>query len=367
MSTRCDAVVIGGGFYGAQVAIHLAQTARMERVVLIEREPQLMLRASFNNQARIHNGYHYPRSFTTAYRSRVNYSRFMKDWPSVVENTVTHYYAVAQDSKVSPQHFERFCAEIGAPLRPAPPHVQALFDMQRVARVYAVEEAAFDATLLAREASKRLERAGVDAHFSTQVSGVTRSSGRLCVTSPAQRFDARIAFNCCYSGLNQIGGAFEGTHTRLKHEITEMALIEVPEPLRSAAVTVVDGPYFSVMPAPAHKLHTLSHVRYTPHCSWTDEAGDDPYQRLSEYPKESRADRMLRDAARYLPVLSEACYRSSLFEVKTVLGKSESDDSRPILFEQSTALPGFYSILGGKIDNIYDIFERLDSEQLIWQ
>ena len=55
-------------------------------------------------------------------------------------------------------------------------------------------------------------------------------------------------------------------------------------------------------------------------------------------------------------------YRDSLFEVKTILMKNEGDDGRPILFEQHPQLPGCYSMLGGKIDNIFDALERLDAE-----
>lgn len=71
-----DAVVIGGGFYGCAIAVFLARQ-RNWRVCLVEQEKALMTRASYNNQARVHNGYHYPRSFVTAYRSRINLPRFL--------------------------------------------------------------------------------------------------------------------------------------------------------------------------------------------------------------------------------------------------------------------------------------------------
>jgi hypothetical protein len=90
--------------------------------------------------------------------------------------------------------------------------------------------------------------------------------------------------------------------------------------------------------------------------------GIDPYRRLAEYDRSTRVDRMIRDVSRYLPAMSEARYVESLFEVKTVLAKSETDDGRPILFEKHPALPGCYSVLGGKIDNIYDVLERLEEE-----
>ena len=125
----------------------------------------------------------------------------------------------------------------------------------------------------------------------------------------------------------------------------------------------MDGPFFSTMPFPARGLHSLSHVRYTPHLHWYDEPGKDPYARLDGYQGDSRVDRMIRDAGRYLPALADAVGRGSLFEVKTVLAKNEVDDGRPILFEKSASLPGLYSILGGKIDNIYDIIRFLDREE----
>ena len=98
---------------------------------------------------------------------------------------------------------------------------------------------------------------------------------------------------------------------------------------------------------------------------WNDKPGVDPYQKLNDYERATRVDRMVRDAGRYLPAVLDARYVDSLFEVKTVLIKNEIDDARPILFEKHEELPGCYSILGGKIDNIYDVLEKLDEEQII--
>ncbi|GAB3087853.1 hypothetical protein GCM10027081_03640 [Cupriavidus yeoncheonensis] len=142
-----------------------------------------------------------------------------------------------------------------------------------------------------------------------------------------------------------------------------MALMQVPSVLQGLGITVMDGPFFSMMPFPARGLHTLSHVRYTPHLNWSDERGIDPYKRLASYECETRVDRMVRDVRRYLPSVTGAKYVESLFEVKTVLAKNEGDDGRPILFERHVELPGCYSVLGGKIDNIYDVLELLNAEQ----
>ena len=367
-----DAVVIGGGFYGCVIAIYLAKTRGLKKVVLIERESRLLIRASQNNQARVHNGYHYPRSFTTAFRSRVNFPRFLRDWPQAISQDFVKLYAIAKhNSKVTAKQFERFCHEIGAKIKPAEAGLKQLFEPRLIENVFLVEECAFDSTRLADWAVKALKDAGVDVYYSTQATEICRSTDHKFLTLSFQRdsgnasyLTCKYVFNCTYSGLNQLGGGFSGTQTNLKHEITEMALMEMPTELKDIGITVMDGPFFSAMPFPSRNCHTLSHVRYTPHFSWMDQQGADPYQKLHEYDRVTRVDRIVRDTARYIPLIKKAKYVDSLFEVKTVLVKNEGDDGRPILFENHSELPGCYSILGGKIDNVYDVLERLDSELL---
>lgn len=369
-SCTADAVIIGGGFYGSTIATYLAKTRGLRRVILLEQESKLLVRASYNNQARVHNGYHYPRSYTTAFRSRVNLPRFVRDWPHAVKQDFVKLYAIARhSSKVTAKQFERFCHEIGANIKPAGAGLKRLFEPRLIEDVFLVEEYAFDSTRLAEWAVKELQEAGVEIYCSTRALAISRSPDEKSLvvatqsnSGNASSITCRYVFNCTYSGLNQFSGHFPGTQTSLKQEITEMALMQAPEVLKEIGITVMDGPFFSMMPFPARGLHTLSHVRYTPHFSWKDEQGVDPYTRLDEYDRATRVDRMVRDVGRYLPAILEAKYVESLFEVKTVLIKNEGDDGRPILFEKHAELPRCYSILGGKIDNIYDVIEKLDEE-----
>lgn len=366
-----DAVVIGGGFYGCAIAIYLAKQRRLGRVILVERESQLLSRASYTNQARIHNGYHYPRSFTTAFRSRVNFPRFIRDWPLAVKNDFTKLYAIARrNSKVASRQFERFCHEIGAEIAPASEEHRKLFNPNLIESAFKVQEYAFDTTQLARWAHEELSENKVQVVIGTIVeSVVSLGEHELSVGLRVEGYEdlrhvsCSYIFNCTYSGLNQLKGSFSGINTALKHEVAEMALVDVPPELENLGITVMDGPFFSLMPFPAKNQHLLSHVRYTPHFDWVDERGKDPYAELESYEKVTRVDRMIRDISRYLPSMNKANYKESLFEVKTILQKNEADDGRPILFEKSSSAPGLYSILGGKIDNIYDIFEKLDAEK----
>ena len=138
MPHEFDAIVIGGGFFGCSLALHLRRTSGL-RVVVLEAGKELMQRASYVNQARVHNGYHYPRSVLTGLRSRVNFPRFVETYRDCIVDEVDAYYAVARRfSNLSATQFEIFCDRIGAPYWPAPARIRSLFNPDLIEQVYRV-------------------------------------------------------------------------------------------------------------------------------------------------------------------------------------------------------------------------------------
>jgi len=362
--TELDAVVVGGGFYGARLALMLGELG--QQVLLVERETELLARASLRNQARVHNGYHYPRSILTSLRSRLNYARFVDEYGDCVDRSFPHYYAIGRRmSKITAAQFTEFCRRIGAPLSPAPAHAKKLFDADRIDSVFEVQECAFDATKLRERMVRELADAGVDVALGTEATRISSrgDGGALIMLSrdgEASRVDADLVLNCTYSRLNRLLANSGASPISTKHELTEMALVEPPIELDGAAVTVMDGPFFSLMPYPSRGLFTLSHVRYTPHCTWQDETGAPIYDGDSLLStRASRFVHMVRDATRYLPAMRGTRHVDSLWEVKTVMPRSEQDDSRPILLRRSVEHPACITVLGAKIDSVYDVEESL--------
>jgi hypothetical protein len=360
-----SAVVVGGGFYGCAIALYLKQKKKFSSVRLVEKENELLMRASYSNQARVHNGYHYPRSFTTAYRSRINFPQFLGDFSNSIDQQFTKIYAVArQHSKVNAKQYYRFCHQIGATIKKPTLKERSLFNSHLIEDVFVVEEAAFDALALRSHFTQKLQESGVEVSLQTSVTQThAEPPFVMTLTQQAQVEDITtdFVFNCTYSGLNHISSDLV-LKTQLKQEMTELALVDVPEELKKFGITVMDGPFFSLMPFPAEALFSLSHVRYTPHFQWLDRQGENPYQKMQEYEFVTRFERMKRDSMRFVPKVSEIVYKKSLLEVKTVLVHNEVDDGRPILLEKNQKHPRFISILGGKLDNIYDIVEKLDRE-----
>ena len=356
-----DVVVVGGGFYGAHIAALLAR--RVPSVALFERASALLTRASYANQARVHGGYHYPRSMLTSLRSRANYPRFVAEHADAIDRSFTQLYAIARrHSKVTAAQFAEFCRRIAAPLKPARADLVKRFDGEQVEAVFEVEECAFNATALAARAERGLAEAGVQVFRGIDVRAVTPGGGRRLRVrwgnDANDTTDADLVIVCVYSALNDVLADSGLPTVPLVHELTELALIEAPPALRGLGVTVMDGPFWSTMPFPADGLHSLSHVRFTPHARWNDGGpdghalrGDDVLRRLPA----SHAPHMQRDAARYLPEIAAARYVRSLWEVKTILPRSDVDDSRPILVRGIDGAPGLVAVLGAKIDNVYDV------------
>ena len=355
-----DYVIIGGGFYGCCLALYLRSIS--SRVLLVEAGDALMTRASRVNQARVHTGFHYPRSAVTAVKSRLLHRRFLEDFPEAVVDDFQMVYAIARRrSKVTAKKFHRMFRDMGAPIEPASASLRALFDETQIEDVFACFEVAFDYSVLAARMAERLADAGVEVRLSTRLETLSDEPGRVVAgLSDGSEVSAGYAFNVTYAQINQVLAKAGRPEAKLKHEIAELALIEPPRELEGVGVTVMDGPFFSCMPYPSRSLYSLTHVRYTPHESWADDPrARAPYAHFAGRDLETRYAHMRRDAQRYLPCLAEATYRSSIFDVKTVLIKNEQDDGRPILYHQKPQDSRVVSVLGGKIDNIYDLFEAV--------
>lgn len=365
--TACSTLVIGGGFYGLRIALFLREELGVDDIVVIEKEPEAMTRASYVNQARVHNGYHYPRSLLTGHRSRVNFPDFVAEYREAVKDDFPKYYAIARNlSKVNSRQFERFAQKIGADIERVPADVSRLFEKSLIEDVFTVKEYAFNSHVLRGLLLARIAKSGgITIRYEEEVRTIAAGEvERVRVETDKQVYEVSSVINATYSQINALHRASNLPLVALKHEIAEMCLIELPPELHDFSVTVMDGPFFSIMPFPTTPYHTLSHVRYTPHMSWLDDEHTpkeqrDPHRYFASLDLQSNFRQMKADVQRYIPALRGIKHANSVWEVKTVLVKSEGDDSRPILFRSDFGLDGYTCIMGGKLDNIYDVFEGL--------
>jgi glycine/D-amino acid oxidase-like deaminating enzyme len=375
-----DALVVGGGLFGCHAAIYLAR--RGKKVLLVEQADQLITRASIVNQARLHAGYHYPRSIATAKSSDLYVNRFGTEFSDCINRDFTHYYAIARrGSLTAPRQFEAFCDYLGIPCEAVANH--SSFNYDQLAAVYATVEYSFDPLLLAARYRQRVaDEQNIEVRLSNRIGAVTADETHFRATLKPLKFSAESAaveikavINATYASINTINGQFGQATIPLMHEIAEMAFVELQNKLKDAALTVMDGPFCSLMPYGKTGLHSLSSVAYThqrvsygaepdfpecqslrPDCSPTATADCStcPRQPKSNYQK------MSAQLSRFLTDEVAMQYRHSRYTIKAKLRANHIDDGRPTEVRLMSTAPTFVCLFAGKVNNVYAMEGVLD-------
>lgn len=366
---RAEFVILGAGVYGLALANHLVRKYRVD-VVVVERESEPVNRASLKNQARIHGGYHYPLSIQTGISCTKNYQRFLDRYPECVVKLEAIYAVANTLSKISPMQFEGFCNRVSAPLEPITGGIAKFFNQTTVDRVYRVKEVGFNAVILRNVLMEEARALGVRFLFSKEVQAVSQGNKHTVTCHFNQdTLTADVVYCAAYAGINPLLVASGLDPIPMEMQLTELALVEVPEYFQNLALTVVCGPFFSLFPYPAAGLHSLSHVRYSPRKKWVEKTREDVLRNERNHLEkkvalDSNFDLMVRDGARYVGSLEKVKYSRSLFELKALALENQREEGRPILEVPNHGIENFHIILGSKIDNIFDLLDRVDSHEL---
>ncbi|MBK9337044.1 MAG: FAD-binding oxidoreductase [Lewinellaceae bacterium] len=370
-----DAVVIGGGIFGCYAALYLA--GKGARVALVEKEAQLFQKASLVNQARLHGGYHYPRSVATAALSDEHKERFTAEHKQFVNFSFEKYYAIDRfGSFTDPQQFERFCQHLNIPCERIREH--PLFNFHRMEALYKTTEYSFDPVLLREHYRTRVEQ---NPHIAilknTQIQRATPDGANwLLETQHTQlktqnsKLKTPIVINATYAATNAVNRLFGLRDIDLTHEISEIAFITSAQ-FQDKGLTVMDGPFGSIMPYGLSGLLSLSSVAYTHHKISYDnlprfdcqEPENDPRCRpeapgiCTECPRrpDSNAYKMLQQMRQYFADSVRFEHLFSYFTIKSKLKTSYIDDGRPTEIALLSERPKLYCLFAGKVNSIYEI------------
>ena len=108
---KVDKIIFGAGMYGLYFALQCAR--KNQRIVVLEYDGEAFSRASYINQGKVHNGYHYPRSFATAQKSAQYFERFSHDFSFCINKQFKSIYATSNlFSWVNARQFSQFCTSI---------------------------------------------------------------------------------------------------------------------------------------------------------------------------------------------------------------------------------------------------------------
>jgi glycine/D-amino acid oxidase-like deaminating enzyme len=262
-----DFTVIGGGIFGCYAALYLA--GRGAKVAILEKESRLFQKASLVNQARLHGGYHYPRSIATAAMSDEHKARFTEEHRAFVHHKFEKYYAIDRyGSFTDGPQFERFCEYLN--IRCERIYEHPLFNFDRLEALYQTEEHSFDPVLLGNYYREQVGNTpGISVFKSTQVQKAVAQGAEWHMETRSADGMIRLlqsptVINATYAATNAVNRLFGLRDLALTHEISEIAFVHSPQ-FGDRGLTVMDGPFGSIMPYGRSGLLSLSSVAYTHH------------------------------------------------------------------------------------------------------
>lgn len=343
--------VIGGGVFGTNAALELAPFCD---VVLFEKHNDVLQEGTRVNQFRHHAGYHYPRSDETVWDVQKSTASFEAHYEPALIRTIPTYYGVARlGSQVDEGAFLTFCDKHQLPYEVVDTH---LFSSESVGMVVRVVEPSYHYETLYALTKRRLAGVSVEVRTGTVVSGLTiTENGRKRLEYEAggllqaEEFD--VVVNTTYAAVNDFTQWLNFARIPIRIDLAEVLIVDLPVP--PVSLTVIDGPFATLMPTGNPNEFTLYHVvesildRYTPENGLVKPV----------IPIESNWEAIYRESMRYFPVLKNATIKESRVVNRGVQAYREHDDSRVAeLYDH-----GFdcYSMLSGKIVSSVSIAERL--------
>lgn len=379
-----DKIIIGAGLYGLYAAAFSA--ARDQHVLVLEYDDASFKRATYVNQARVHMGYHYPRSLTTAVKSAGYFRRFVEDFGFCIHDRFGQVYATSDKfSWTNARQFQEFCKAAGIRCEEIAP--SQYFKAGMCDGAFLTEEYTYDAMLLRDYYMDKLSGCSqVDMIFGARINGIMKQGQQFVVElADGQAYETPFVLNASYASVNQIVDKVEGMEKKffpVKYELCEIILCQPSEQLRDIGITVMDGPFFSIMPFGRTGLHSLTSVTFTPHVTsyekvpvfgcqkGLEESGTEcSPQQLGNcneciHKPDSAWPYMSHLADKYLKPEYGYAYERSLYSMKPILKSSEVDDSRPTAISVMSSSPAFISVLSGKINTVYDLDEFLQNEEM---
>ena len=377
MDIQYDKIIIGAGLYGLYAAAVCGKKG--EKILVLEHDAAPFSRATYINQARVHMGYHYPRSYATAVKSAHYFNRFNEDYRFCINASFAQIYATsAAFSWTNARQFQVFCDAAGIKCEPV--SSQRYFQPGMCDGAFLTEEYTYDAMLLRDHFLAELRRCPqVSVECGARIHRICRRDTHFIVEmADGCRLAADFILNAAYASTNQILDRCEADIAQpafnIKYELCEIILCKASAALQDTGITVMDGPFFSIMPFGKTGMHSLTSVTFTPHLT--------SYERLPRFSCQAKSQGrctpqqlancdacparppsawpyMSQMARKYLRPDLGFQYLKSMFSMKPILQASEIDDSRPTVIRGVGEGPQLISVLSGKINTVYDLDEVL--------
>ncbi|MDA9811673.1 FAD-binding oxidoreductase [Flavobacteriaceae bacterium] len=233
-------LVIGGGIYGCHLALSLKN--KNIEVDLFEKNKELFLEASGKNQYRLHQGFHYARNYVTRNQSKKGFDIFLDLYGKFTKKISNNYYFVPKEN--------------------------SLFDFGTYISIFRNEKYDFEVLSKGKYGflneieggflvnERVIDVDGLRKMFSEELRDVIKYETEVLPSElDLLKFKYDYIIDCTWGRLIKF---FE-----FEYELTHLCYVKT-KTKNHPAITLVDGPLWSIYPTSKDNIYTLSSVVNTP-------------------------------------------------------------------------------------------------------
>lgn len=346
-----NVAVIGCGMFGAEIALK-AKSYGLS-VVVYEAKNDILSGASANNQNRLHLGFHYPRDLETGKQSIRGFDAFKQKYAGCIQDGFLNAYFIANTgSLTTPKNFLKFCELLGASYKTISPKDMPV-EVRGADTGILCEEVVYDCSILRELVWQALRREHINVELNERVVKISKAGEgcRLELQNQAPVF-ADVVINASYGDINRLTEQLGHTASERLFEYTAVPIIQLDIP--RVGVTIMDGPFMTILPHGRSKNFLLYNVEHT--LVAKDIATQmDPTWLMPETAPFASVDKvryfkkMIALCKEYVPALERAKVAGFLEGPRMVLAHSEDSDARHSAV--SNYDDSYFTVFAGKIDH----------------
>ena len=337
--------VIGAGWYGCHIALKLIEDGH--EVKIFEKKNKIFSDASGNNQNRLHQGFHYPRSAETILSSRNGFKKF-KDYYKFLTKTVNNNIYSISKSKQTKLNFKKYCKilkNFNLKFKKLSPEDLSKYKLKNLEGAIKCDE---ELILISKSIKYFEKKLKLNINYNFNVINFVRYKKKIKINND-EIFDWVIDCSGFRNNLNYI--------KNLTYEYCVIFLYKKQKYKNSIALTIMDGPFFTLYPWSQFNEFGLYSVQYSR--LLTDNNIDSLEEKISQTINKNHLNKtkslVEKKFKTYYPEFKKNFkFKRYLLSIR-VIAENKRDDRISSIFCKNKII----SVFPGKIDHIFSAYEKI--------
>jgi len=338
--------IVGGGWYGCYIAEYLLDNFTNLNITLIDERTDIFEGSSYNNQNRLHLGFHYPKCSITRNKCKENFNKFINKYTDSILPINNNYYVISNKSNIDYDNYIK------------------LYDVNDYNLIENTLFTNIDKNIIntkemyiiffkIKQNFKNKFQDKIKFLFNYKVNDIQKFNNEIIINNDI-KFDK--VFNCTYNQLQIINNKNntnnDTNNNNIIYEKCLTLLYKKKNNIDFDCLTIMDGEFSSIYYY-KDDLYTLTNVKYTP---LIKSKNFEDIKNYNNYNLEEKIKLFEEDIVEYYPDFKnnfEYYNKFESFKCKNI----NDDDSRDININIEENI---FNVWCGKISLLFEMDKYID-------